>query len=59
MRWILQHDAVSTVIPGASRPEQVLSNLDVFNIADLTGQQVSSINQVYQQRIKPLVHHLW
>ncbi|MEA5425916.1 aldo/keto reductase [Arcicella lustrica] len=59
LRWILQHDAVSTVIPGASRPEQVLSNLDVFNIADLTTQQVSSINQVYQQRIKPLVHHLW
>jgi len=59
LRWILNHEAVSTVIPGASSPQQVLSNLEVEGAFDLTPWQIEAINAVYCQQIKPLVHHLW
>jgi aryl-alcohol dehydrogenase-like predicted oxidoreductase len=59
LRWILQHEAVSTVIPGASRSEQVRSNIDVLNSPALTTEQIMAINQIYSDRIKPLVHQLW
>jgi len=35
MRWILDHAAVSTVITGATRPEQVLENAGVSELAPL------------------------
>lgn len=59
LRWILQHEAVSTIIPGASRSEQVRSNIDVLNSPALTTEQIMAINQIYSDRIKPLVHQLW
>lgn len=36
MRWILDHDAVSTVIAGASSPKQVAQNVSVANVAPLS-----------------------
>ena len=59
LQWILQHEAVSTVIPGASKAEQVTSNLSVYDTPGLTYAQVQRINQVYDAYVKPGVHHLW
>ena len=36
LRWILDHDAVSTIIPGASSVKQVVSNAEVSNINSLS-----------------------
>lgn len=35
IRWILDHEAVTTVIPGASRPDQVRANAAVSDLAPL------------------------
>ncbi|MEA5461366.1 aldo/keto reductase [Arcicella sp. LKC2W] len=59
LQWILQHEAVSTIIPGASRPEQVSANLDALNFPALTQQQIAYINAVYEKHIKKSVHQLW
>jgi aryl-alcohol dehydrogenase-like predicted oxidoreductase len=59
LRWILQHEAVSTIIPGASRAEQVFSNIDALNFPDLSSKQVAEINEIYSKYIKKTVHHLW
>lgn len=59
LKWILGYDAVSTIIPGASRPEQVLANIDALNFPDLSSEQISSMNHIYEKHIKNLVHHLW
>lgn len=59
LKWILQFDAVSTIIPGASRPEQVLSNIASLDYPDLTDAQITEMNKIYSKHIKPLVHHLW
>jgi aryl-alcohol dehydrogenase-like predicted oxidoreductase len=59
LRWILMHHEVSTVIPGASNPGQVDSNLKVLEVTDLTKEQLDKLNDLYSTLIKPQVHHLW
>ena len=59
LKWILQFDAVSCIIPGASSPEQVASNLKCLEVPDFTPEQLTKIQTVYNQFIKPDVHHLW
>lgn len=59
LKWILQHDAVSCVIPGASRIEQVESNLKVLEMPDLSADEMTQVKNIYENRIKKLVHQLW
>ncbi len=59
LQWILQFNEVSCIIPGASKPEQVLSNLSLYDQEGLGEDQVHAMNQVYEQYIKEQVHHRW
>ena len=59
LRWVLMFDAVSTVIPGASRPEQVEANCKAAALPPLTAGQMSALEKLYDEKIKPEVHHLW
>ena len=59
LRWILMFDEVSCVIPGASRPEQILSNLQAAQLPSLSQEQMQAVRDVYDRKIKPLVHYSW
>ncbi len=59
LRWILNFNEVSTVIPGASKVEQVHSNLSIYDYPDFNDQQLKAIDEIYNEYIKPSVHHLW
>ena len=59
LRWILMFNEVSCVIPGASRPEQILSNLQAAALPALSTEQLQAVRQVYEERIRPLVHPIW
>lgn len=59
LKWILDFDAVSTIIPGASKPEQVTRNLEALNEQTLNSEQLRQVQVVYEKYIKPSVHHLW
>lgn len=59
LKWILSFDEVSTVIPGASRPEQVISNIKASNLPDFNEDQMKSVKKIYEEYIKAEVHHLW
>jgi|SRR5581483_3776031 len=59
LRWILMFDAVSCVIPGAKRPEQVDDNVAAADLPPLTNEQMGAARAVYESRIKPLVHQKW
>lgn len=59
LKWILMRDEVSTIIPGASSPDQVRTNLEAADFHPLTGEQIRAINRIYAEDIKPLVHQLW
>ena len=59
LRWILMFDEVSCVIPGASSPEQVLANLEATELPALAAEQLLAVREVYDRRIRPLVHYTW
>jgi len=59
LRWILDFPEVSTVIPGASRVEQVAGNLRASRRSPLSEEEHNAIERIYSEEIKPLVHHLW
>lgn len=55
LRWILDNDAVSTIIPGASSPKQVKSNAEVSDIAPLSKELHQKLNEFYTQEIHEFV----
>ncbi len=59
LRWVLMHDAVSTVIPGAKRPDQVRDNAAAADLAALSDEVMAAAREVYDDLIAPLVHHRW
>jgi aryl-alcohol dehydrogenase-like predicted oxidoreductase len=59
LRWILMFDAVSTVIPGASKPEYVYDNVNATLLPPLTKEQMKAVEEVYNTYIKDPVHYIW
>jgi aryl-alcohol dehydrogenase-like predicted oxidoreductase len=59
LRWILMFPEVTTVIPGASRVEQLAANLAASTLRALTVEEMAAVSAVYERHIKPAVHHLW
>jgi aryl-alcohol dehydrogenase-like predicted oxidoreductase len=59
LRWILDQPAVTTVIPGASSPEQALANSAAAKLAPLDTGTRDAVAQLYVEAIKPLVHDRW
>ncbi len=59
LRWILMSDAVTCAIPGAKRPAQVEENVAAADLPPLPAQTMKAIRDVYERRIRPLVHDLW
>ena len=59
LQWILQFPEVSCIIPGASKVEQVLSNVSVYELPALTPDLVKKMNKLYEKYVKEEVHHLW
>lgn len=59
LRWILMFDAVSCVIPGAKRPAQAEDNCAAAALPPLSPETMQAIRDIYDRRIRPLVHHRW
>jgi aryl-alcohol dehydrogenase-like predicted oxidoreductase len=59
IRWILMFPQVSTVIPGASKIEQVFSNVKASNLPEISSQDMEAIKRIYDRYFKEDIHHLW
>jgi aryl-alcohol dehydrogenase-like predicted oxidoreductase len=59
MRWILMQQGVSAVIPGAKRPSQVEENAGAADLAPIAPEAMKALSELYESRVKPLVHHKW
>jgi aryl-alcohol dehydrogenase-like predicted oxidoreductase len=59
LRWILMHDAVSCAIPGAKRPDQVEDNCAASSLPPISDETMQKVREVYEARIRPLVHQRW
>ncbi len=55
IRWILDHPAITTVIPGASRTEQVRNNVAVSQLDSLDESTHHRLRDLYDKKIKPLI----
>ena len=55
LRWILDFDAVSTVIAGASKPEQVRSNAEAANLPPLPESLHADLARFYGERVRDTI----
>lgn len=55
LRWILDHPAVTTVIPGATRPEQVAANCRAGALPPLGSDLHARLRAYWAEQVRPLV----
>jgi len=59
LRWILMFDAVTCAIPGAKRPSQAEENCQAADLPAISAETMALVKELYDQRIRPMVHHYW
>lgn len=59
LRWLLDQDAVTTVIPGASSPEQARANAVASDLAPLDEATHATLADLYDRSIRAHVHDRW
>jgi len=59
LRWILMFDAVTCAIPGAKRPAQVEDNCRASDLPPLSDEQMARVRELYDSKIRTLVHQRW
>ena len=59
LRWILMFDAVTCAIPGAKNPAQAAGNAAASDLPPISEATMTRIRDIYESRIRPLVHQLW
>lgn len=59
LRWIVDQPGVTTVIPGASRPEQARANAAAAGLAPLDEATLAALEEIYDERIREHVHRRW
>jgi aryl-alcohol dehydrogenase-like predicted oxidoreductase len=59
LRWILMHHAVSCAIPGAKRPDQAEDNVAAAEMPPLSEETMDRVRQIYDNYVRPEVHHQW
>jgi aryl-alcohol dehydrogenase-like predicted oxidoreductase len=59
LRWILMYDAVTCTIPGAKRPSQEEDNAAAADFPPLSKETMRTIKELYETKIKSLVHQYW
>ena len=59
LRWIVDQPQVTVVIPGARNPEQAVGNAAASALAPLAPEVHAEVTAVYEDLIRPHVHHRW
>ena len=59
LRWILDQQGVSVVIPGARNADQARANTVAAGLPSLSPEVRARVDEVYDELIRPQVHHLW
>jgi aryl-alcohol dehydrogenase-like predicted oxidoreductase len=59
LRWILMHEAVTVIIPGARNPRQALDNIAASTLAPLAESTMAEVRDIYDRLIRAHVHQRW
>lgn len=57
--WILSNDAIRTVIPGTKNATQATANSSACLYLPISVSTLKQLATVYDEKIRPHVHHLW
>jgi aryl-alcohol dehydrogenase-like predicted oxidoreductase len=59
LRWTLMFDAVTCAVPGAKTPGQARDNAAAADLPALTPATMASVQAVYDDLVRPIVHASW
>lgn len=59
IKWILQHPAITTVIPGATKLSQVQSNVAAASLPDFEEKTIQALSELYTGSIKLLIRGVY
>ena len=59
LRWILMNPAVTCAIPGAKNPKQADENFSAADLPEIPASAMKKIEEIYNAKIHPVVHHYW
>jgi aryl-alcohol dehydrogenase-like predicted oxidoreductase len=59
IKWILQHPAITTVIPGASKVAQAQSNVAASGLENLDSATMQALQDFYDKNIKPEIRGVY
>jgi aryl-alcohol dehydrogenase-like predicted oxidoreductase len=59
LKWVLMYPEVSTVIVGASRPEQALENVKASEMLPLREYEMQKVKEVYDTYFRAEIHAQW
>jgi aryl-alcohol dehydrogenase-like predicted oxidoreductase len=59
LRWILMHDTVTVVIPGARNAQQARANAEAAALPPLSDETMAAAREVYDRLVAPHVHQRW
>jgi aryl-alcohol dehydrogenase-like predicted oxidoreductase len=59
LRWILDQPGVTTVIPGARNADQARANAASAGLAPLPPETLTEVRAIYDDLIRPQLHHRW
>jgi aryl-alcohol dehydrogenase-like predicted oxidoreductase len=59
LRWILDQNGVTVVIPGARNPRQARDNAAAGDLAPLPPAMLDAVRAVYDELVRPQVHDKW
>ena len=59
LRWIIDQPGVTVVIPGARNPQQARDNAAAGDLAPLSGDDLRTVREVYDELIAPQIAHRW
>ncbi len=58
LKWILMHDEVSVIIPGAKNSDQALQNISASSLPNING-LMKKIENLYNTKLKDDIHSRW
>jgi aryl-alcohol dehydrogenase-like predicted oxidoreductase len=59
LKWILMNPVVTCAIPGAKNPKQAEENINAASMPPLPNSVMKIIKDIYDDRLRHLVHHYW
>jgi len=59
LKWILMNHAVTCTIPGAKNPKQAEENFNSVGMPPIPDTVMKKVREIYNGRLRNLVHHYW